>query len=304
MFFYYNKKLLLLLIFFSILSFSCQKAPTIIDIIQPVNLNSGKTDSLTISDIFYAENYNNIKLDINLNVNVKFNFDKTKLLLTPKLNFEGMTFIPLTFNDNTIQIPVRVHSLQYFTFTFNPKKKYKSVYLFGSFNGWNRANLKMNKIKGDFTTIISLEPGRYQYKFFADGEELLDPENPEKISNGMGGFNSVLNVNSKHKTQIFLHKLNSKLKDQEYKFSFFYSNIENNENIKPENIFALLNNTKIYPSSIKLNKNTITVTFKKNELNGKKILRLAVSQNGQTSNIQNIILFNGKPAGSDNKHFT
>ncbi len=301
---YFYKKLIFPLIIFSLISFACQKSPEINDIIETVNLNSGMTDSLTISDIFYAENYNNLSLIKQNNINVKFNYNKTKLILTPNEDFEGMTFIPFKFENTIYQIPVRVNKRQFFTFTLKPKKKYKSVYLFGSFNGWDRANLKMNNNNGVFATRISLEPGRYQYKFFADGEELLDPNNPVKISNGMGSFNSVLNVESKHKTQPFLHILNSKISDNNYKFSFVYTNKENNENIKPKNVFALLNDIKINPSSLELNKNTITVTLKKNELIGKKVLRLAVTQNGQTSNIQNIILFDGKPAGSDNKHFT
>ena len=33
---------------------------------------------------------------------------------------------------------------------------------------------------------IPLDPGRYEYKFYVDGKELVDPANPVKVSNGMG----------------------------------------------------------------------------------------------------------------------
>jgi len=297
---YFNIKFLLPIIIFGFISFSCQKQQKLTDIIKTVNLNSGSTDSLTLSDMFYAENYASISLTEQKNINVKFNYDKTKLLLTVPADFEGITFVPFKFNNENYSIPVRVNKLQYFTFNFRANIKYKKVFLFGSFNGWDRASLKMKESNGVFTITVPLEPGRYQYKFYADGDELLDKSNPEKISNGMGSYNSVLTVEKKHTNNAFLHILNSVEKENLKVFSFLYSGGKINAN----NIFVLLNNNRIKESSIKLNDNKIDIILDYDNLHGKKLLRVAVSENGQTSNIQNLILFKGVPAGKNKNNFT
>ena len=39
-----------------------------------------------------------------------------------------------------------------------------------------------------------LFPGKYQYKLVTDGREISDPFNPDSMSNGLGGYNSLLTV--------------------------------------------------------------------------------------------------------------
>ena len=71
----------------------------------------------------------------------------------------------------------------------------ESVYLAGCFNEWNpSANpLKKNK-DGNWSTVISLVPGRYQYRFVADGQWKDDPTCEMRNVNQYGGYNCVLNV--------------------------------------------------------------------------------------------------------------
>ena len=197
---------------------------TITDLIEPLNLVSGETDSTLISDLFYADNYNNIKIASNPFVKMRFNYDKTKFIFIPSENFEGITLIDFKLGDNIYEMPVRVSQEQYVTFSFKPVKNYNKVFLFGSFNSWDRSSLEMKNNNGTYQIKIPLEPGRYQYKFFADGNELMDPDNPEKISNGMGDYNSVVTVEPKHKAQPFLSIWNGKIDQDNSTFSFIYSN--------------------------------------------------------------------------------
>ena len=41
---------------------------------------------------------------------------------------------------------------------------------------------------------ITLNPGRYSYQIVADKKWMLDPANPEKADNNIGGVNSVMNI--------------------------------------------------------------------------------------------------------------
>jgi hypothetical protein len=70
----------------------------------------------------------------------------------------------------------------------------KEVILAGSFNGWNEHAIKMNKVEGGWELRAELPPGRYEYKFIADGEWLHDPSATQQVRNEHGTLNSVLLV--------------------------------------------------------------------------------------------------------------
>lgn len=64
----------------------------------------------------------------------------------------------------------------------------------GEFNGWNANQTILSKTAEKFSTTLSLKPGRYQYLFVVDGKEIRDPDNKDSVDNGMGGWNSVLQL--------------------------------------------------------------------------------------------------------------
>ncbi len=69
-----------------------------------------------------------------------------------------------------------------------------NVAVAGDFSNWNRIPLQEVK-DGVFKAELNIDPGRYQYRFFVNGNWITDPENPQKISDGRGGENSLLEVN-------------------------------------------------------------------------------------------------------------
>jgi 1,4-alpha-glucan branching enzyme len=73
--------------------------------------------------------------------------------------------------------------------------KAKKVFLAGSFNNWDPRSLPMKKNKlGQWKTTVSLVPGRYEYKYFADGSWVTDPRSQEVVGNDMGTMNSAISV--------------------------------------------------------------------------------------------------------------
>jgi len=72
----------------------------------------------------------------------------------------------------------------------------QSVFIAGCFNDWNpSANpLKKNK-DGNWSTVIKLTPGNYEYRFIADGRWRDDPTCESRCINQYGSYNCVLNVN-------------------------------------------------------------------------------------------------------------
>jgi 1,4-alpha-glucan branching enzyme len=69
------------------------------------------------------------------------------------------------------------------------------VSLCGEFNGWSPDATPMKSQEGGYwKTTLSLQPGRYQYKFCADGQWLHDPSARESVPNPHGSLNSVVEV--------------------------------------------------------------------------------------------------------------
>jgi 1,4-alpha-glucan branching enzyme len=68
----------------------------------------------------------------------------------------------------------------------------REVYLAGDFNNWDpNANLMKKDKKGIWKTILSLKPGRYEYRFLKDGAWENDPSCCDCVPNEFGTQNCV-----------------------------------------------------------------------------------------------------------------
>ena len=285
-----------ILFVFLLLAITVKAQDKIRDIIKPINLVAGIPDSMLVSDMFYSENYD-VKFAPNKKVTVTYDKPSSKIYFKPDMKFSGMTLVDFSFGKHTYSIAVHSGIQQKFKFTFKPKKKYNKITLFGSFNGWDRGNLPMKEIKGTgvYEVEVPLEPGRYEYKFWGDGEEIVDPNNPNKKPNGMGDFNSLFNVPEPKLGKLFLYVGGKEVSPDESKFSFIYENEKDGNRISSSNVIALLNNTKIPKKNLKISGNRVDISFPKSELTGRNLLRVAVSKKGRATNIQYVYLVNGVP---------
>ena len=67
--------------------------------------------------------------------------------------------------------------------------------LVGDFNSWDVKKHTMKKDnKGRWTKIVTLAPGRYEYKFLVDGQWQNDPNNDQMVANSFGTLNNILTV--------------------------------------------------------------------------------------------------------------
>jgi diguanylate cyclase (GGDEF)-like protein len=82
------------------------------------------------------------------------------------------------------------------TITYRPHREMEKVVLAGNFNNWGRDSTAMQRQSdGTFQSVLSLNPGLYQYKFLVDDREWIqDPHCPETAHDGLGGRNSILQV--------------------------------------------------------------------------------------------------------------
>jgi cyclomaltodextrinase len=289
----------LILLTFIIISCSQNHSNKINDIIQPINLEEGVEKEIVISDIFYAPNY---KLTFIPNDNLIVVHDTVDniLKLKAKDGFTGLDVLSFTYENQQYQIPIKLQLRKKYLFTYKSRGKPKHVNLFGQFNSWDRGSLPMNDSDGNGTyeIRIPLDPGRYEYKFFVDGKELIDPVNPVKVPNGLGDYNSILIIEPEKMDRMYLHCLNYKAEDQTEAFNYFFEGDYSPLN-KEANIVALLDNQIINPSLIKINGHTISIIFPDDLIDGKRLLRVAVRAEGKFSNIQSTWIIDGKVINND-----
>jgi 1,4-alpha-glucan branching enzyme len=71
----------------------------------------------------------------------------------------------------------------------------KKVSLAGSFNKWNTRTLSAKKdSQGNWSVKVSLNPGRYEYKFLVDGSWINDPRCSNYVPNAFGTQNCVIEL--------------------------------------------------------------------------------------------------------------
>ena len=83
--------------------------------------------------------------------------------------------------------------MSYQRFSYAPPTAGKhSVGIAGDFSSWEI--ISMEEKGGVHYLALELPPGVYQYKFVVDGSWILDENNPKKVPDGFGGYNSLLVV--------------------------------------------------------------------------------------------------------------
>lgn len=70
-------------------------------------------------------------------------------------------------------------------------KESRQVMLAGSFNDWKPAQLSMQRTDSGWVYDVRLGPGKWWYKFIADGEWMIDKDNLLSENDGRGNTNSV-----------------------------------------------------------------------------------------------------------------
>jgi hypothetical protein len=79
-------------------------------------------------------------------------------------------------------------------FTLNGFTNARKVFLAGSFDNWKPNDLLMMKTSTGWVLPLYLAEGTHTYKFVVDGKWMRDENNPEKLHDGNGDFNSVIRL--------------------------------------------------------------------------------------------------------------
>jgi glycosidase len=131
----------------------------------------------------------------------KIDSNKTTATLSVPNDLEHFVDVKLWTKGVAFSIPCRKTDKIDYTFTYNPNGKiFNKVQIAGQMNDWVPTlspDLKLNN-KGIYTVTLNLSPGTYLYQMVLDGDQSHDATNPNKVDNGYGKFNSILQVASEN----------------------------------------------------------------------------------------------------------
>lgn len=107
----------------------------------------------------------------------------------------AVSFLELGFGQHKYHVPLKRSRQVIHRFEFDPgDATYQQVQIAGNMNDWNPGSTNMELQDGKWVYDMEMDPGIYPYQLVVDGEWMLDPGNDVSVSNGMGGFNSLLTI--------------------------------------------------------------------------------------------------------------
>lgn len=77
------------------------------------------------------------------------------------------------------------------TFSFAAPQA-RDVRLVGDFSNWEQNPIPMRRLRsGEWKATVSLETGKYEYRYVVDGKWIDDPNCPSKVPNSFGSQNCL-----------------------------------------------------------------------------------------------------------------
>lgn len=213
-------------------------------LVSPIRLNTEET-ILNLKD--YFKNPETIQSLNPSSKHAQFNYDKNKQMLSIKTDadmpvYSWLNMVSIKGKSNIL---LKRNQKQFVRFVFKEMggKSPDKIFLKASFNNWSPDANAMSRNAGskEWVAELWLDPGTHAYKYVVDGIEMNDPYNPDKISNGMGGNNSVVYIKGADPKTLPVISLN---KVDKLKSSLNIS-VKNIKNLQKEDFYVLWENEKL-----------------------------------------------------------
>ena len=126
--------------------------------------------------------------------NIRIDAENRLLIITrPEETTAKLAELRLTVEGQILSILMIASDSEFVTWRI-PDNRYRSLRIKGEFNDWNENLAVAELIDGYWTVTVEVPHGVHQYCLVVNGRDMPNPHNPIIVSNGMGGFNSLLTV--------------------------------------------------------------------------------------------------------------
>lgn len=262
----------------------------IIGLASPVKMNADTTRIFLLDYFEYADKIDSVWF----HSDAEFEIDTESAVITvSSYNGSPVSNLSVKYNGENYDIPVFRSKKEKYTFSYQSRSEEVSeVGIKANFNGWNASATPLEKQGDQWSTTLFLEAGLYEYLIVEDGEEMLDPNNPDKKDNGMGGFNSVLKIGTISQPKHIAANNYS----ADSVFVYYPSSLE-----KP---LIFWENTLLDKSYYSRNGNSVSVALShlSNDPNRSHIRVYGQSENSYTNDL--LIPFNGNEPVSESDKLT
>ena len=229
--------------------------PAHIGLFSPIQLNDDSTE-IFLEDFFPNGEWPD---SIKMHSQLAFQEDRSnKRILVGNMD-DGtpwLSTLDLWFGTQEYNILVKRSRMVPFELIYESKGDApQKVEVAGDVNGWTPSNSPMEFKDGKWHKTFLLNPGRYQYQLIVDGNWMLDPANPTKVENGMGGFNSEMNVGEGMGREVAEPTLNWQWNNERDEIELLWDEIPWSSKLNfmwippkhqvPENVFAFWENQRI-----------------------------------------------------------
>jgi len=244
---------------------------------SPVYLQKDTTKIVLADYIIDVAQIDSIQTNEHYQINYKKG--QNDLLIISNRQFNPIENLRIFIQGEIYNIPLFKNTKKKVRFVFSKSKKVKKVQFKSQIVGWQTVEMKQNDREWYYET--NLVPGNYQYLFVVDGKEVLDKKVPQ-ISNGMGGFNSLLAIESSQDKAPFLETREG----AEKQFSLQSDN-------EIENALVYIDNKLLPTENTVVNKHEINVKLPKTSKERSYVRVYAYNQFGKSNDVL-IPLHNGK----------
>jgi cyclomaltodextrinase len=263
-----------------LLILSCEKEPIQV---KPASMINGiaspvylpKTGGKIVLADYFVDDYVVDSVSHNTDYEARIAIDKKTLKLIPAEKMGWVSNLQIWTRGIKNDIPVFKSDAETVTFGLkDPQQKYESVMVKGQFNGWTPERSVMNYKNGIWQYTTELNPGTHPYIFVVDGKEIKDPDNPDKLDNGSGSYNSVYYIGS----NVSAPRLTT-YKNSGTSFTVKYD--------KPlEGLYVYLNNQLLENEKVIKSDSLITVTIPQNIKKGRSHIKVyAYDANGKSNDL-------------------
>lgn len=124
--------------------------------------------------------------------------DKIKMIVTVPQNLPQFVDIQFWVAGVPYSVPARKSDKIDYVFTYDPQgQSLGRVQIAGQMNNWVPSMTPDLQLNADslYEVTLHVSPGTYLYQLLIDGDQNHDATNPNKVDNGYGKFNSILQVN-------------------------------------------------------------------------------------------------------------
>ena len=156
----------------------------------PVFMNRDTTDVILSDYILYPAEIDSFATSSHYRILWQKANDTLKIV--PAQTFKPVENLRIYAGGQFTDVPLFRNTQQKVVFKYEGQSPANDVKLLSQITNWQPVPMTKTATGWEYATY--LDPGNYQYIFIIDGKEVLDPANPVKVSNGMGGFNSLLKI--------------------------------------------------------------------------------------------------------------